>query len=655
MADYSDDNLTPESLSKMSLEELMEIPIFTSSKKKKRQFDEAASVYVITQEDISRSGVTSLPEALRLAPGVHVARINANQWAISIHGFNERFSNKLLVMIDGRSVYSPLFSGVYWDAQEVLLENVQHIEVVRGSGAALWGSNAVNGVINVITHTSKNTQGVEAIGGYGTEEQGFGSLRYGGTLGENTYYRIHGKYFKRDEGGIFNQQPANDNSSMSSGGIRIDTSLLENHSLMITGNVYDGKMGQSGNVPELTSPNLERFINNDVRLNGENILARWTNQENGRQNWALQVYYDHTSRDDSVLGDQEVNIADLDFQHRFAWVFNQDINWGVQYRYVNNKLDAGTLSSLNPKERNTHLYSAFFSDEISLFQDQIKLTLASRFEHNDLTGFEIQPTARIAWLINKSNTFWGAISRSVRVPSISDHDSVFVPSIRDVGIGIPVVISIEGERNFDSEKIISYELGFRSKPSQDVQLDIATYYKAYQDLRSFEEKDFFLEMNPLRAVLPIKYDNKMKGYSYGMDLSVNWFVKSWWRINAGYSYAKTRLSLKNNSRDTFSLVLPVLANQPEHMISLRSSWDVNEDWGFDLWMRYVDRLENTDINAYLNMDARLAWKASNNVELSVVGQNLLDKKQLQFFKDTSTNLNNSEVERSVYFRVKLTL
>ncbi|MGR9012783.1 MAG: TonB-dependent receptor plug domain-containing protein, partial [Gammaproteobacteria bacterium] len=211
-------DITIDEIKKMSLEELMDLPIVTSSKKNKKQFNESASVYVITQEDISRSGVTSLPDALRLAPGVHVARISANQWAISIHGFNERFSNKLLVLIDGRSVYSPLFSGVYWDAQDVLLENVQRIEIVRGSAAALWGSNAVNGVINIITYSAKDTQGIQATAGYGTEEKGFGSLRFGGALGENTHYRIHGKHYNRDDGGTFNQQPANDHSSMTSGG-----------------------------------------------------------------------------------------------------------------------------------------------------------------------------------------------------------------------------------------------------------------------------------------------------------------------------------------------------------------------------------------------------------------------------------------------------
>ncbi|WP_292433350.1 TonB-dependent receptor plug domain-containing protein, partial [Methylobacter sp.] len=321
----------------MSLEEVMDLTIETSSKQKKKQFNESASTYVITQEDITRSGVTSLPEALRLAPGVHVARISANQWAISIHGFNERFSNKLLVLIDGRSVYSPLFSGVYWDAQDILLENVKRIEVVRGSGTALWGSNAVNGVINVITYSAKETQGIETTAGYGTEENGFGSLRYGGALGEKTHYRIYGKHYKRDDGGIFNQQPAHDDSSMNSGGIHIDSNLTENQSLLITGGAYDGKMGQSGNVPELSSPTFTRFINDNVRLSGENILARWTDQEYGHKNWALQAYYDHTSREDSVLGNQEVNIADLDFQRHFAWLSNQEIAWGLQYRYVNNK------------------------------------------------------------------------------------------------------------------------------------------------------------------------------------------------------------------------------------------------------------------------------------------------------------------------------
>jgi iron complex outermembrane receptor protein len=643
--------MTIDEIKAMSLKEVMDLTIETSSKKKKKQFNESASTYVITQEDISRSGVTSLPEALRLAPGVHVARITANQWAISIHGFNEHFSNKLLVLIDGRSVYSPLFSGVYWDAQDVLLENVKRIEVVRGPGTALWGSNAVNGVINVITYSAKETQGVETTAGYGTEEKGFGSLRYGGKWGEKTHYRVHGKHYNRDDGGTFNQRPANDDSSMTSGGIHVDSALTENQSLLITGNAYDGKMGQAGDVHDLNSPNFSRSINDNVWLNGENILARWTNQEEDRKNWALQAYYDHTNREDSVLGTQEVNIADLDFQRHFAWLSNQEIAWGLQYRYVNNKLNSGTLVRLNPTERDTHLYSAFLSDEVSLFQDQFKLNIASRFEHNDFTGFEIQPTARMTWLINDRNTFWGAISRSVKVPSISDQDSVFEPPVQTGGL--PIAINIAGNKGFDTEKLISYELGYRTQPIHDVQIDIATFFNDYDDLRTFEKKNTYSLQNPFRIVIPYEFGNKMKGHVYGVDLSAKWYINSWWNINAGYSYAETDLHLENDSTDTLSLSLPVFANSPEQMLSLRSAWDIQKNWKIDLWMRYVDKLESTYVNAYVNMDARVAWKASRNVELSVVGQNLLDRQQLQFFRDTATKLYNSEVQRSVYFKIKL--
>jgi iron complex outermembrane receptor protein len=643
--------LTIEEIKAMSLEEVMDLTIETSSKKVKKQFNESASTYVITQEDISRSGVTSLPEALRLAPGVHVARVSANQWAISIHGFNERFSNKLLVLIDGRSVYSPLFSGVYWDAQDILLENVKRIEVVRGSGTALWGSNAVNGVINIITYSAKETQGIETTAGYGSEENGFGSLRYGGKLGEKTHYRIHGKHYNRDAGGTFNQQPAHDDSSMSSGGIHLDTDLTENQSLLITGNAYEGKMGQSGDVAELTAPNFTRVIDDNVRLYGENLLARWTHQEEDRKNWALQAYYDHTIREDSVLGNQEINVADLDFQRHFSWLSNQEIAWGLQYRYVNNKLTSGSLITLNPRERETYLYSAFLSDEISLFQDQFKLNIASRFEHNDFTGFEIQPTARMTWLINESNTFWGAVSRSVKVPSISDHNSTFEPAIRNMGI--PVVVNVAGNKNFNSEQLISYELGYRTQPRHDIQLDAAAFFNDYDELRTFEQTNFFFLQNPFRGISLFEFDNKMKGQMYGFDLSAKWFINSWWSINAGYSYAKTDLHLKNASTDTFSLALPIFANPPQQMLSLRSAWDVQKDWKIDLWLRYVDKLESTYVDDYLNMDARVAWKANRNVELSLVGQNLLDNQQLQFFRDTATKLYNSEIQRSVYFKVKL--
>ncbi|TAK62600.1 TonB-dependent receptor, partial [Methylobacter sp.] len=270
----------------------------------------------------------------------------------------------------------------------------------------------------------------------------------------------------------------------------------------------------------------------------------------------------------------------------------------------------------------------------------------------DFTGFEIQPTARMTWLVNQNNTFWGAISRSVKVPSISDQDSTFQPHIRDEG-GIPIVINIAGNKSFNSEKLISYELGYRSQLSREIQLDIATFFNDYDDLRTFEQKDIFFLQNPFRGVVPFEFDNKMKGHVYGLDLSANWYLNPWWRINAGYSYAETALRLKNTSTDTLSLTLPVFVNSPEQMLSLRSGWDVHKNWKIDLWMRYVDKLKSTYIGAYVNMDARVAWRANRNIELSVIGQNLLDKQQLQFLRDTATKLYNSEVERSVYFKIKL--
>ncbi len=634
-----------------------EAVVFSVAKRKQKILETASSVFVISQEDIKRSGVTSLPEALRLAPGVHVARINANQWAVSIHSYNERFSNKLLVLIDGRSVYSPLFSGVYWDAQEILLETVERIEVVRGSGAALWGSNAVNGVINVITKSAKDTQGTQAIAGYGTEEKGFGSLRYGGALNDKTHYRMYAKYFNRDEGGNYKHNEAEDNSSMMSGGFRLDTDLNDNNNLMVKGAAYEGKMGQAGNIPDLNNaPAYSTFLNDDVRISGQNILARWAGNSQSQQNWALQAYYDHTFREDTVLGDQEVNVFDLDFQHGFDLFENNKITWGIQYRHVNNKLSSAALVTLTPKQRDTNLYSGFISDEISFFQDQLKLTLASRFEHNDFTGFEIQPTARIAWLINDKNTVWGAISRSVRVPSISDHDASFNPVI--LNVGIPAVVEISGDKDMVSEKIVAFEVGYRTHITEGFNFDISAYYNDYNDLRTFEKVlPNVLAFNPLRAIVPYKYDNKMEGYTYGVDVSANWYVQSWWRLNLGYSYSKTRLHLKNGSTDTFTLGSgDVFVYAPEQMISLRSAWDISEDFDFDLWLRYVDRLEPASkiaVNAYVNMDARLAWQATKNLELSVVGQNLLADKQLQHVRDPGTKINNSEVQRGVYFKIKL--
>lgn len=632
---------------------------FSAVKREQKTQEVAASVFVVTQNDIRRSGVTSVPEALRMVPGVHVARMNTRQWAISIHGFNSRFSDKLLVLVDGRSIYSPHFNGTYWDAQDIMLESIDRIEVIRGSSAALWGNNGVNGVINIITKQAQDTQGLYLSGGYGPEEQGFGSIRYGGSLGDNTHYRLYSKYFNRDDGAKYHNKEPHDDSTLFSGGFRLDTQLDEHHELMLSGDIYDGTSGQAADAPDITQPNpYTRAVRNDNKLSGENFLLRWTEKENGHLNWLVQSFFEHIERDDAILGEQESIVADISIQQDILW-HAHDIGWGLEYKHVDNSLQAGSLIRYIPASRETNLYSGFISDEIGFFSDQVKLTLASRFEHNDFTGFEWQPTARIAWQVNNRHTLWTAFSRSVRVPSLTDHNQYLEPQIFPEGSAhpmLPVVLQINGDKKMRSEEVLAYELGYRMQLSPDFKFDLAAYYNNYNHVRSFELDRLAVDFGPPVRINAIHhYDNKLEASVYGADLSADWHIKPWWRLVAGYSYAHSHIHEKNSSTDRITIPRNIYIMSPQHMGTLRSSWTVANDWDFDLWLRYVDRLENTDINAYVNMDARLAWRPINGLELSVIGQNLLDKRQVQYTNEPATDIHNSQVERSVYFKLAYAL
>lgn len=633
--------------------------VFSAIKREQKEQEVAASVFILSQEDIRRSGVTSVPEALRMVPGVHVARINTRQWAIAIHGFNSRFSDKLLVLVDGRSIYSPHFNGIYWDAQDIMLESIERIEVIRGSSSALWGNNAMNGVINIITKNAGNTQGLYTSGGYGSEEKGFGSIRYGGTLGDNSQYRVYSKYFNRDDGGTRNHKSPHDGGELISGGFRLDTQLDDQHKLMINGDIYDGTSGQAADVPDITQPNpYVRAIRDENQLAGKHLLMRWTENENGHQNWLVQSYFEHIERDDSILGEQETIVVDASVQQGLRW-HSQEISWGLEYKYIDNSLKAGSLITYIPAKRQTDLYSGFISDEIGLFDDQVKLTLASRFEHNDFTGFEWQPTARLTWLVNNQHTLWTAFSRSVRVPSLTDHDQYLEPQIlpeNPPSSPLPVVLQISGSDKMRSEEVLAYELGYRMQLSTDLKLDLSAYYNNYNNVRSFELDKITLNPGPpARLDADFHYDNKLEASVYGFDSAADWRVNSGWRIAAGYSYARTHIHEKNSSTDTITLPRNVYIMSPQHMLTLRSSWTVANDWDVDVWTRYVDRLDHTDVNAYVNLDARLAWRPVKGLELSVVGQNLLDKKQVQYTNDGVTDTHNSQAERSVYIKFAYSL
>src|SRR5882762_5552455 len=523
----------------MSMEDLMNMQVTSVSKRTQKVADAAAAIFVTTQEDIRRSGATTLPEALRLVPGLQVARIDENKWAIGSRGFNGRFDNKLLVLIDGRSVYTPLFSGVYWNVQDVMLEDVDRIEVIRGPGATLWGANAVDGVINIITKQAKLTQGAMVTVEAGTEERTAESARYGGKVGNNIYYRAYTKYSDWEPSLGPTGANASDGWHALRGGFRVDSTPSRADSLTLQGDLYRSNFGETLTVPSLSAP-YSRTFPNAGKYSGGNILGHW-NHAFSRSSTSLQVYYDDTNTADNSLFTDHEAVYDIDFQHDVHLGESQDFVWGLGYRSIQDTNGSSFTVSLQPNHSRLNQYSGFVQDEVSLFDKRLRVTLGSKFEHNDFTGFEVEPNVRFVGILSKNQSVWAAISRAVRTPALTEeglqlNEAVVPPA--PPSSPFPVIVSILGSRQFKSEDLLAYEVGYRVQATSTFSTDIATFYNTYTNLRSAEPGTPFVEANPIPTdvVVPFVASNKMGGKTYGAELFGDWRVIPKWRLLASYSY-----------------------------------------------------------------------------------------------------------------------
>jgi len=634
-----------DTLINLSLEDLMNIEISSVSKKPQNLSDSAAAIFVITNKDLLHSGATTIPEALRMVPGVHVARIDANKWAVSCRGFNNRFTKKLLVLIDGRSVYTPSFSGVYWEVQDVLLEDVERIEVIRGPGASLWGANAFNGVINIITKHAADTLGGLVSAGGGNLERAFGSARYGFFLGKGTYGRIYAKYLKRDEFEYKAGGNAGDDWDSFHTGFRMDSKLTGPDDITFQGDFYTGDINQRAvNVPSMVPP-YSRVVEDDVNVFGGNLLARWQHVLSSTSDFTLQAYYDRTEREDIYIHEKR-DTFDLDFQHLFTPTDGHDILWGVRYRYTHDDLTHPYLLEIDPSSSSDHLFSFFCQDEISIVKEKLWLILGSKFEHNDYSGYEIQPSGRLLWAPHSHHRFWAAVSRAVRTPSRMEHDGrlnvVTVPP-SSTFLPFPMQIIIAGDSSFDSEELIAYEAGYRFVPGHGFSLDFSFFFNDYDKLQKQ-----VLALPVLKAGhIERSYfsTNDADGHVYGMELSAAWLPAGWVKTNLAYSFLNTDVTGMS---------------APKHQVSLRTSLSFAEDVDMDVWLRYVEdtkarRGSSTgmgtyDIDEYVTLDVRMAWRLTGNLELIAVGQNLLDEGHMEFVQEIITL--PTEIPRSFYCAVK---
>jgi iron complex outermembrane receptor protein len=628
----------PHDFTSMSLEALMDIEVTSVSKKPQKRSEAAAAIFVISNNDLRRWGVSSVPDALRRVPGLQVARIDANKWAISARGFNSRFANKLLVLIDGRSVYTPLFAGVYWESHDVALEDIERIEVIRGPGGTLWGANAVNGVINIITRPAGDTRGTLVTAGAGNEERGFGSVRHGGQLDNGVDYRVYARHSSRDEG--YNPTGAHDDWELGQVGFRSDWDRGGRDAFTLQGDYYEGMAGEQVEIASGAVNNPRATFTGDTELSGGNLLFRWQREVKKNSKFALQAYIDHVKRDEIILYEDR-DIFDIDFQHQFSPASDHDMVWGVGYRHTRDATQNNAAFSLDPSARDVDLFSAFVQDEISL-TPELYLTLGSKFEHNDFTGLEVQPNVRLSWLLADQKTLWGAVSRAVRTPARGEHDvslRLSPPPAQDPGVPLYAV----GNAQYESENLIAYELGYRFNHDNIWSIDLTAFYQEYDKLRTLDPGN----MPPADILLP--FDNRMEGDTHGIELAARWQVRRGWDIQASYSYLRTALHLVDGSSDSTSESSE--ESSPHHQASLWSSFELGKNLELDAALRHVGDIEfnRTEIDSYTELDLRLGWKPRTGIEISLTGQNLLDSHHPEFLPDFIAT-QPTEIERSIHVK-----
>lgn len=622
-------------LKALSFEELLDVEITSVSKRAQRRTAAAAAVSVITAEDIRRAGHTSIPEALRMVPGLQVARVDASNWAISARGFNQAFSNKLLVLIDGRTVYTPLYAGVYWDVQDLVLEDIDRIEVIRGPGGTVWGANAVNGVINIITRHAKDTHGIYATAGGGSLDRAFSAVRAGTRIGE-VDVRIFGKgsEISHLESTRYGGN-AQDSWWTGRAGFRADWDASEQDSFTFQGDYYKGdRSTRFGGALDTHNP-----------VEGGNLLLRYRHTFDETSSLRAAFYYDRTERDIVSIA-EERDTLDFELQYDTDVLPNLHTTFGANYRYHADRLGFETNTIVfDPARRNDHLVNGFVQAELALLDRKVVLTAGTKLEHNEYSGFEYQPSIRAAWLPTPELTFWGAVSRSVRTPSQADED-IFIT----VPAGPGTTITFEGSKDFRPEELIAYEVGIRRSWRERLSLDVAAFLFDYENLATTEPGPPVIA--PPNVTLPNRIENQMQGLAYGFEVETRWKPLDWMEWVASYSYLELDLEPDGASQATNPRAAE--RSNPTHQFKLRGHFDLPHDFEIDAAVYYVDDLSSQandlgrNVDAYWRGDLRLGWTWRERTEFALVGQNLFERRHLEF---GSSSISSAYVPRSVYGRV----
>jgi iron complex outermembrane receptor protein len=634
------------------MEDLMSIEVTSVSKKEEKLSGAAAAIFVITQEDIRRSGATNIPDLLRIVPGLDVSQINANTWAVSSRGFNDQFVNKMLVLVDGRAVYTPLLGGVNWDTQDVPLEDIERIEVIRGPGGSLWGANAVNGVINVTTKNAEGTQGGLISASGGTQGQALATVQYGGALGAATHYRIYAKYLNHNSLPDLVGGSGDDSWHLLHSGFRADKVISTKDSLTLQGDLYTGEEGASVvHIFSIDPPNIRNSVTR-VGLSGGNVLGRWTHDFSSRRDSSLQFYFDNYTRTGPAARENGKTF-DIEFNNHVVVGEHQDFVWGAGFRRTWDQTQGSFDATFVPADKTLQLFNTFAQDTIELKPDRLHLTVGAKLEHYDFDGFGFQPSARLAWTPSNRQTLWAAVSRANRSPARRDEGleaglDVFPDP---AGSSTPVELILFGNPQIKPEHILAYEAGFRSEFNQRFSLDVTAFYNRYTNLVSLEPGPRFFEPSPApaRYVVPVVFGNEMHGSTAGGEISANLIIADHWTLSPSYALLKMHLRTDPASRDTNS-VPDDEGSSPQHQAQLRSHVELSHGLAWDAAASFVSGLAFQRVASYTRLDTQLTWRAAERLEFNLVAQNLLQDHHLESF-DAIAIVNSSLVKRSVCAKV----
>ena len=646
----ADDQQSPgndQSLKNLSLEQLGNIQVTTVTKEPEVVWKTPAAIFVITQEDILRSGATNIPEALRLAPGVEVARISADEWSIGIRGFGSRLSRAVLVLIDGRIVYSPFTAGVYWEVQDTLMEDIDRIEVIRGPGGTIWGPNAVNGVINIITKSSKDTQGGLVSGGTGNVEQGFGEARYGGSNGKDFTYRVYGKGFAVTP--EFHSDGINyDSWQGGQAGFRMDWSKNNRDTYTLQGDLYDQAAGESVQASTYNPP-AEFILDGDAHLSGGNILWRWKRTLGEGKDFQLNAYYDRTNRHELNFGDVR-NTVDIDFLDRFP-LPRQEVSWGLEL-YASHGDEIQVVSGLTfvPPLLTDQLYTAFLQDEVTLVRNRLSLLAGTKFLKTNFTGLLLEPSVRLLYTPSSTQTLWAAFTQAVRTPADVERD-FFLSSYLGPGPGgLPFFARFNANRNFQSERLNGYELGYRRLLGSKFYIDIATFFNQYRNLLSEDiTGPIFIENTPAptHLLLPAEFGNGLMATTEGGEIAPEWRPKPFWQLRGSYSFLEMHVEKSPGSLD-IGTAGSIQGSSPQHQVLIQSNFDLPKAITADFQIRYVSALPALTVPSYWTGDVSLGWGINEHVRLSAVGQNLFQPYHYESLNDPRGLVG---IERSIFARI----